>query len=141
MALRPPRPPPTAPRAPASTPHRPRPPPPWHGTPNTPSSPSPTAPPPEALAALLTATPAIARLRVEVHDYRDPYAGHYGKCRPCARAAVLADAITRHGIDPARITHAGHHLDRLPHDRPREAALAPGPKRYEVHIERWHHPP
>lgn len=90
-----------------------------------------------ALAALLAATPAIGEVRIEVHDYRDPHAGERSMCRPCARAAVLAEAIVDAGIAPERVRHAGHHSTRLPYDRSPEAARAPGPKRYEVHIVRW----
>lgn len=111
--------------------------------PPVPRHPKYTAFPPKArpvaddLLALLTAAPQIARVRIEMHDYRDPNAGDYGMCRPCARAATLADYLRDHGVARDRIEASGHHVDRSPPGRSVDEARALGPVRYEIHIEGW----
>lgn len=91
----------------------------------------------DELVRLLRASPRIARIRIEMHDYRDPNAANWGKCRPCARAEAMAQYLIDHGVDADRVTAAGHHQDRLASRHTLAQAKADGMARYEVHIERW----
>lgn len=89
------------------------------------------------LLALLEAAPEIARVRIEMHDYRDPNAGDYGKCRPCSRAGMMAEYLMDRGLARERVRFSGHHGDRPAPGRSIEETRALGSPRYEVWIEAW----
>lgn len=86
----------------------------------------------DTLVALLSAAPQIARIRIEMHDYRDPHAADRAACHTCRRAATVRRYLVDHGVTHERVEVAGHHVGRPAIGRPAE-----GPPRYEVHIEGW----
>lgn len=87
------------------------------------------------LVTLLESAPQIARVRIEMHDYRDPHAGERAMCHACARARAITAYLADHGIDRGRLEAAGAHVGRPAPGR--AADEAQGPPRYEVHIEGW----